>query len=79
MALEIDNPYRQAMVVILQAINQQIPLSQASYWTICYHLETEKAIIKFVEWVQSNLNGERLVATEVEIVRAAVQASRDNR
>lgn len=75
MALEKDNPYRKALVSLLQSIEEEIPLSEGSYLTIRYHLGTEEAIIKFNEWVKSNLKEGKLKATEAEIVRAAVKAS----
>ncbi len=76
MALEADNLYLQALVGLLHAIDNQIPLSQGSYLTICYHLKTERGIVNFVEWVRNNLDGDKLLATEMEIVQAAVQAGR---
>lgn len=77
MALEKDNPYRNALVALLQSIEEQIPLTEGSYLTIRYHLETEEAVVKFAEWVGSRLDGDKLQATETEIVRAAVQAAKD--
>ena len=77
MALEKDNPYRQALVALLQTIEEQIPLTGGAYLTIRYHLETEEAVVKFAEWVGSRLDGDKLQATETEIVRAAVQAAKD--
>lgn len=74
--LASDNPYIVALVGLLQSIEYQIPLTEGSYLTIRYHLETEEAIMEFVDWVKSRLNGEKLEATEVEIVRAAVQAGK---
>ena len=56
---------------------EEIPLSEGSYLTIRYHLGTEEAIIKFNEWVKSNLKEGKLKATEAEIVRAAVKASKE--
>ena len=52
MALEKDNPYRNALVALLQSIEEQIPLTEGSYLTIRYHLETEEAVVKFAEWGQ---------------------------
>ena len=72
-----DNQYKKALVKLLQSIEEQVPLTEESYLTIRYHLETEKAIVKFNEWVKSNLKEGKLNATETEIVRAAVQASKD--
>ncbi len=77
MALEKDNPYRKALVALLQSIEEQIPLTEGAYLTIRYHLETEEAVVKFAEWVGSRLDGDKLQATETEIVRAAVQAAKD--
>lgn len=77
MALEKDNPYRKALVALLQSIEEQIPLTEGAYLTIRYHLETEEAVVKFAEWLGSRLDGDKLQATETEIVRAAVQAAKD--
>ena len=72
-----NNPYKKALVQLLHSIEEEIPLTEGSYLTIRSHLETEEAIIKFNEWVKSNLKEGKLKATEVEIARAAVQASKD--
>ena len=77
MALEEPTPYRKALVALLQSIEEQIPLTEGAYLTIRYHLETEEAVVKFAEWVGSRLDGDKLQATETEIVRAAVQAAKD--
>ncbi len=72
-----DNPYKIALVKLLRSIEEQVPLTEGSYLTIRCHLETEKAIVKFNEWIMSRLEDGKLNATETEIVRAAVQASKD--
>ena len=76
MALEKNNFYRKKLVTLLQTIEEEIPLSEASYLTIRYHLETEEKIIQFANWVQKNLELGKLKATEEEIVRAAVKIGR---
>lgn len=70
-----DNCHKQALIKLLNSIETQVPLSEGSYLTIRYHLEAEEAIEKFTAWVKSRLNGDRLEATEAEIVRAAIKAS----
>ena len=55
MALAKDNPFRKGLVALLQSIEEQVPLTEGSYLTIRYHLETEEAIVEFNEWVKSNL------------------------
>ena len=78
MALEKDNPYRKGLVSLLQAIEEEIPLTEGAYLTIRYHLETEEAIMNFTEWVKSNLKEGKLQATEAEIVRAAVRIDKES-
>ena len=78
MALAKDNPFRKGLVALLQSIEEQVPLTEGSYLTIRYHLETEEAIVEFNEWVKSTLKEGKLQATEAEIVRAAVQASKES-
>lgn len=78
MALAKDNPFRKGLVALLQSIEEQVPLTEGSYLTIRHHLETEEAIVEFNEWVKSNLKEGKLQTTEAEIVRAAVQASKES-
>ena len=75
MALEKDNPYRKALVSLLQSIEEEIPLSEGSYLTIRYHLGTEEAIIKVQRVGEEQSQRGKIKATEAEIVRAAVKAS----
>ena len=72
----MNNPYRKGLVSLLQSIEKQIPLTEGEYLTIRYHLDTEEKIMKFNTWVSEHLKGGKLQATETEIVRAAVQASK---
>ena len=77
MTLEKDNPYRKALVALLHSIDEEIHLSENNIVLILHLLDSENKIVKFSEWVKSNLKEGKLQATEAEIVRAIVQASRE--
>ena len=69
-----SSPYRQALISLINSINQVIPLKEENQVLIVLRLDTEKKIIKFNDWIKTKLKGENeLDATEQEIVRAAVQ------
>lgn len=68
-----SSPYRQALISLINSINQVIPLKPENQVLIVWRLDTEEKIIKFNDWIKTKLKGENeLVATEQEIVRAAV-------
>ncbi len=77
MAIDKNNPYRKALVDLLHSIDNEIPLSEGNRIMMLHVLNNEEKIKKFVDWVKSNLKEGKLKATEVEIARAAVQASKD--
>ena len=64
-------------VFYLHSIDNEIPLSEGNRIMMLHVLNNEEKIKKFVDWVKSNLKEGKLKATEVEIARAAVQASKD--
>lgn len=78
MAIDKNNPYRKALIALLHSIDEEIPLSESNKVLILHLLNTEEKIGKFNEWVKSNLKEGKLQATEAEIVRAAVQASKES-
>lgn len=69
--------YRESLLGSINAINREIPLEEKNQVLIVWKLNTAEKISKFNEWVKSNLKDGKLNATEAEIVRAAVQASKD--
>lgn len=69
--------YREALLTLVNSINNEIPLEESNQVLIVYKLNTVEKISKFNEWVKSRLQGGKLQATEAEIVRAAVQASKE--
>ena len=72
-----SSPYREALISLINSINQVIPLKPENQVLIVMQLNTEEKISKFNKWIKSKLKGENdLQATEVEIVRAAVQISK---
>lgn len=72
-----EEQYREALLGSINAINREIPLEEKNQVLIVWKLNTAEKISKFNEWVKSNLKDGKLNATEAEIVRAAVQASKD--
>ena len=73
-----SSPYRQALMSLINSINQSVPLKKENQVLIVMQLDTEQKIIAFNEWVKAHLQGENnLQATEVEIVRAAVKISKN--
>lgn len=71
-----SSPYREALMRLINSINAEIPLEEKNQVLLVMKLNTEEKIIQFNEWVKKNLKAGKLQATEVEIVRAAVQASK---
>ena len=73
-----SSPYREALISLINSINQSVPLKKENQVLIVIQLDTEQKIIKFNEWVKAHLQGENdLQATEAEIVRAAVKISKN--
>lgn len=72
-----DNPYRKALIGPLHSINAEITLEEKNMVLIVYKLDTEDKISRFNEWVKSHLIEGKLTVTESEIVRAAVQISKE--
>ena len=62
-------------MTLINSINREIPLEEKNQVLIVYKLDTPEKISRFNAWVKSRLNGDRLEATEAEIVRAAIKAS----
>ncbi len=77
MAIDENDPYRKALISLINSINREIPLEEKNQVLIVYKLNTPEKIVKFNEWIMSRLEDGKLNATETEIVRAAVQASKD--
>ncbi len=76
MSLSKNNPFRTALVSLLHSIDEEVHLSESNIVLVLHLLDTEDKIIKFNEWVKSHLEEGKLIATETEIARAAVQASK---
>lgn len=75
--LDKNNPYRKALVTLINSINDVVPMEMENQVLLLHKLNTEKKIVRFNEWVKSKMRGERLQATETEICRAAVQAAKE--
>jgi len=71
-----DNPLRKELAGLVKAIANENGLEQENQVLIMHLLNTEEKIYQFSEWVQSGIVDGKLLATETEICRAAVQASK---
>ena len=69
--------YREAMISMINSINQVIPLTEENQVLIVLSLDTVEKVQKWFEWIRPRIRGENdLEATEEEIVRAAVRAGK---
>ena len=66
------NWYKQKLVRLLHAIEDQIPMEMPDIVLIMMDLNTEEKIALFAEWVLSKMDGDSLNTTAREIGRAAV-------
>ena len=71
-----SSPYRKALIELICSINNEIPLEEKNQVLMVMILDTEEKISNFNGWVKKNLKDGKLEATEEEIVRAAVKASK---
>lgn len=71
------NQYKEHLLTLLNSINKEIPLEEQNQVLIVYKLNTVEKIRKFFEILKPQLQGGKLKMTEAEIVRAAVQASKE--
>ena len=75
--IEESNPYRQALIGLINAINREVPLEEKNQVLLVILLDTEHKIYTFGHWIKEHLNGMgKLQATEIEIVRAAVHINK---
>jgi hypothetical protein len=73
-----SSPYREALIGMINSINQVIPLREENQVLIVIKLNTEEKIHKWFEWLRPRIKGENdLQATEEEIVRAAVRIDKN--
>ena len=68
--------YRKVLVRLVNSIDKEIGLEEENAVLILHKLNTEEKIWEFNQWVKSRLDGEKLMATETEICRAAVQIAK---
>ena len=72
--VEKFSQYKEHLLTIINSINSTIPLKAENQVLIVLKLNSIEKIRKWVDWIRSKLQGENeLMATEAEIVRAAVQ------
>ena len=72
------NQYRERLLTLINSINREIPIEESNQVLIVYKLNTTEKIRKFCKTLKSHLQGDKLKMTEAEIVRAAVQASKES-
>ena len=65
------NPYKQELIALLHAVDDQIGMETPDIVLMLMILNTEEKIVRFAEWIQTKLDGETLTATAPEIVGAA--------
>lgn len=68
--------FREALLRLINSINAEIPLQEHNQVLIVYLLDNIDKIVAFNNWILAHLKDGELQATEAEIVRAAVQASK---
>ena len=75
--LDSESPYWKPLLGMVNAIDRQIPLQKENQVLIVLSLNTEEKVDKFFDWVEERLTEKnKLNATEVEIVRAAVHINK---
>jgi hypothetical protein len=65
-----DNPDKIHLVRLLHAVEEQIPLNEEDIVLIPLLLRREEKIVRFCQWIDSKLEGEKLSTTKEEILRA---------
>ena len=71
-----DNPVRKALIQLVHSIENEIGLEEENIVLILHLLDTEEKIFRFNRWVRNNLKDGAIQATEAEVCRAAVMASK---
>lgn len=71
-----NNPVRKALIQLVHSIENEIGLDEENIVLILHLLDTEEKIFRFNRWVRSNLKDGAIQATEAEVCRAAVKASK---
>ena len=75
--VEKSSPYRQALISLINSINQEITLTEQNQVLLVDKLDTEEKIIKFNDWVKAQIKDKKFQATEAETMRAAIQISKE--
>ena len=69
--------YRKALVSLVCSIEEEVGMERENTVLLLHKLNTVERIVRFNEWVKSKMIGEKLMATETEICRAAVQIAKN--
>ena len=69
--------YRTALVELINGIEAENGLEEENGLLLLHLLDSKEKISRFAEWCRSRLVDGKLQATETEICRAAVQASKE--
>ena len=67
------NPYRIHLAKMLHCFENHVRLERPDIVLIMMQLNTEERILRFMEWSQTKIVGEKLNATADEIVGAALR------
>lgn len=67
------NQYKIHLAKMLHCFEKHVNLEESDIVLILMQLNTEERILKFMEWVQPKMVGEKLTVTAAEIVGAAVR------
>ena len=70
--LSDTNPYRIHLAEMLHCFEQYITIPEEDIVLILMHLNTVNRVIRFMEWIQSKIQGDTLNTTAQEICRAAI-------
>jgi hypothetical protein len=74
--METYQEYRKGLITLVNAIDRENGLEEENKVLLLYLLNSVEKISKFGRWIGSKMVDGHLQATETEICRAAVQASK---
>ena len=73
--LPADNPYRKELFDLMHTIEKQLNMDRNDVMLVLMELNTEEKIQSFFRWIKARLDGEQVLATPREIVKAACDIS----
>ena len=75
--LDKNHPCRKDLIGLVNAIERENGLDEENKVLILHLLNSEKKIVEFIEMLAQKMVNGKLMATETEICRAAVQAAKE--